>query len=85
MGPAVVGNIGSDFRMDFTAIGDTVNTAARLEANAKADQVLISDVLYERLKGRIKVNEIGQIPLKGKSNGVNVFEVLGLADTPDEE
>ena len=85
VGPAVVGNIGSDFRMDFTAIGDTVNTAARLEANAKADQVLISDVLYERLKGRIKVNEIGQIPLKGKSNGVNVFEVLGLADTPDEE
>ena len=71
--------------MDFTAIGDTVNTAARLEANAKADQVLISDVLYERLKGRIRVNEIGQIPLKGKSNGVNVYEVLGLADTPNEE
>ena len=78
VGPAVVGNIGCDFRMDFTAIGDTVNTAARLEANAKAGQVLISDVLYERLKGRINVNEIGQIPLKGKSNGVVVYEVLSV-------
>ncbi len=77
-GPAVVGNVGCEFRMDFTAIGDTVNTAARLEANAKKGQVLISDVLYERLKDRLVVNEIGQIPLKGKSNGVNVFEVLGV-------
>ena len=77
-GPAVVGNVGCDFRMDFTAIGDTVNTSARLEANAKKGQVLISDVLYERLKDRIEVNEIGQIPLKGKSNGVMVYEVTGL-------
>ena len=74
-GPAVVGNVGCDFRMDFTAIGDTVNTAARLEANAKKGQVLISDVLYERVKDRVEVNEIGQIPLKGKSNGVMVYEV----------
>ena len=75
VGPAVVGNIGCEFRMDFTAIGDTVNTAARLEANAKKGQVLISDVLYERLKDRIEVNEIGEIPLKGKSKGVFVYEV----------
>ena len=75
VGPAVVGNIGCDFRMDFTAIGDTVNTAARLEANAKKGQVLISDVLYERLKDRIEVNPIGEIPLKGKSKGVFVYEV----------
>ena len=77
-GPAVVGNVGCDFRMDFTAIGDTVNTSARLEANAKKGQVLISDVLYERLKDRIEVNEIGQIPLKGKSNGVMVYEVTNV-------
>ena len=75
-GPAVIGNVGCDFRMDFTAIGDTVNTAARLEANAKKGQVLISDVLYERVKDRVEVNEIGQIPLKGKSNGVMVYEVI---------
>lgn len=75
VGPAVVGNIGCEFRMDFTAIGDTVNTAARLEANAKKGQVLISDVLYERIKDRVEVNDIGEIPLKGKSKGVFVYEV----------
>lgn len=86
VGPAVVGNIGCDVRMDFTAIGDTVNTAARLEANAKAGQVLISDVLYERLKGRIEVNGIGEIPLKGKTKGVYVYEVLSLIeDSKDSE
>ncbi len=77
-GPAVVGNVGCDVRMDYTAIGDTVNTSARLEANAKKGQVLISDTLYERLKDRISVNEIGVIPLKGKSNGVCVYEVTEL-------
>ncbi len=75
VGPAVVGNIGCEFRMDFTAIGDTVNTAARLEANAKKGQVLISDVLYERVKDRVEVKDIGEIPLKGKSKGVFVYEV----------
>lgn len=75
VGPAVVGNVGCDFRMDFTAIGDTVNTAARLEANAKRGQVLISDVLYERVKDRVEVEPVGEIPLKGKSKGVFVYSV----------
>ena len=77
-GPAVVGNVGCDFRMDFTAIGDTVNTAARLEANAKKGQVLISDVLYERLKDRLEVKDVGEIPLKGKTKGVFVYEVTKI-------
>ena len=74
-GYAVVGNIGSEFRMDYTAIGDTVNTAARLEANAKAGQILISEFVYDNLRERIEVTEIGEIPLKGKSKGVMVYEV----------
>lgn len=41
-GDAIIGNIGATFRMDYTAIGDTVNTAAKLESNAKAGQILIS-------------------------------------------
>lgn len=77
-GPAVVGNVGCEFRMDFTAIGDTVNTAARLEANAKKGQVLISDVLYERVKDRVEVEEVGEIPLKGKSKGVFVYSVVSV-------
>lgn len=78
VGPAVVGNVGCEFRMDFTAIGDTVNTAARLEANAKKGQVLISDALYERVKDRVEVEEVGNIPLKGKSNGVFVYSVTKI-------
>ena len=77
-GEAVVGNIGCDFRMDYTAIGDTVNTAARLESNAKRGQVLISEHIYQRVKDRVKVQEIGEIPLKGKSQGVCVYELLGV-------
>ncbi len=77
-GPAVVGNIGCDFRMDYTAIGDTVNTAARLEANAPRSTVYISDSVYEQVKGRITVEEVGEIPLKGKSKGVFVYSVTGI-------
>lgn len=74
-GNAVVGNIGCDFRMDYTAIGDTVNTAARLESNARPGQILISGEVYEAVKDRVAVTPIGEIPLKGKSNGVFVYQV----------
>ena len=74
-GPAVVGNIGTQKRMDYTAIGDTVNTAARLESNAKPGQVLISKAVYDALSGRIEATSIGEIPLKGKSKGIEVFVV----------
>ena len=74
-GPAVVGNIGCDFRMDYTAIGDTVNTAARLESNAKRGQILISSEVYEAVKDRIEATQIGVIPLKGKKDGALVYEV----------
>lgn len=77
-GEAVVGNVGCEFRMDYTAIGDTVNTAARLESNAKKGQVLISDAVYERVKDRIEVEEVGEIPLKGKSKGVFVYSVTAI-------
>ena len=87
-GPAVVGNIGCDFRMDYTAIGDTVNTAARLESNAKRGQVLISENVYLQVKDRVTVEPIGEIPLKGKSKGVFVYSLTGLneiAETKTEE
>lgn len=77
-GPAVVGNIGCEFRMDYTAIGDTVNTAARLEANAPRGKVYISDAVYEKLKDRISAEEVGEIPLKGKSKSICVYSVTGI-------
>lgn len=86
-GPAVVGNIGCDFRMDYTAIGDTVNTAARLEANAPRGTVYISEEIYAKVKDRITVEEVGEIPLKGKSKEVFVYSITGVNGykSPEEE
>lgn len=84
-GPAVVGNIGCEFRMDYTAIGDTVNTAARLESNAPRGTVYISEAVYNQLKDRIMVEEVGEIPLKGKSKGVFVYSVTGIKDYTSPE
>jgi len=74
-GDAVVGNIGCEFRMDYTAIGDTVNTAARLESNAKRGQILISQEVYDNVKDRVEVTPVGEIPLKGKEQGVFIYQV----------
>lgn len=79
-GTAVVGNIGATFRMEYTAIGDTVNTAQRLESNAKPGQILISDSVYQVVKDQIKVTHIGAIPLKGKREEVSVYQLDGLVD-----
>jgi adenylate cyclase len=77
-GSAVIGNIGASFRMDYTAIGDTVNTAARLESNAKAGQILISQAVYEKVQERVTVTSLGEIKVKGKIQGVSVFQVDGI-------
>ena len=74
-GEAIIGNIGSSFRMDYTAIGDTVNTASRLESNAKAGEILISEEVKNRLDGRIETEPVGEIPLKGKSHKIFVYRV----------
>lgn len=77
-GEATIGNIGSKFRMDYTAIGDTVNTASRLESNAKAGEILISEEVKNRLKDRIMTEPVGEIPLKGKQIGVFVHKVVSV-------
>ncbi|SFB82989.1 CHASE2 domain-containing protein [Butyrivibrio sp. YAB3001] len=79
-GPAVVGNMGAERHMDYTAIGDTVNTAARLEANAPGGTVYISRVVADALKDRIKVTSLGgTIKLKGKAEGFEVLKVENLS------
>ncbi len=77
-GEAIVGNIGAQFRMDYTAIGDTVNTAARLESNAKPGQILLSQSTYERVKEQVKVSGLGEITVKGKSQRLAVYQLEGI-------
>ena len=78
-GPAVVGNMGAEKHMDYTAIGDTVNTAARLEANAPGGKVYISRSVADALEGRITYTSLGDtIKLKGKADGFEVLELNSI-------
>lgn len=82
VGEAVVGNMGSPKHMDYTAIGDTVNTAARLEANAPGGTIYISRAVADCLEGRIAATSLGDaVKLKGKTEG---FEVLTLDKILDQ-
>ena len=77
-GPAVVGNMGSERRMDYTAIGDTVNTSARLEANAPGGMVYVSRSVIDRLNGRMKYEPLEKpIKLKGKADGFEILRLIG--------
>lgn len=77
-GEAVVGMIGPPFRRDYTAIGDTVNTAARLESVADPGQILISMKVCAALEGRLKASYVGERPIKGKSKPMILYQVDSL-------
>ncbi len=78
-GKAVVGNIGSDIRMDYTAIGDTVNTAARLEANAPGGKIYISRNLLDMLGNGATAKPLEKtLTLKGKTEEIEIFELISL-------
>lgn len=83
-GVAVVGNIGSKFRMDYTAIGDTVNSASRLQGQSKGRQVLISESVYQKVKDEIVVDMVGEISVKGKHDLIKAYSVLGLKEAEND-
>ena len=77
-GEVVSGNIGSASlkRLDYTVIGDVVNTAQRLESAAKPGQIIISESSFEKVKESFKCNRVGEVSLKNKSNLVVIYEVI---------
>jgi adenylate cyclase len=81
-GPCVVGNMGSDFRFNYSVLGDTVNLASRLESRTKDYRLpmVIGSRTAEAAKGRFAVMEIDLILVKGKKQPEAVFTVLGRAD-----
>ena len=78
VGEAVVGNIGNAQQQNYTAIGDSVNYARRLQENARHDQILISQAAYDLVKDHVRVTALEPLLVKGHSTPEPVFEVLGL-------
>ncbi len=76
-GPVVVGRIGDDLRMDYTAVGDTTHLAARLQALAEPGGVLVSEPTYRAVEGYVRADALGPVPIKGRAEPVRVFNVTG--------
>jgi adenylate cyclase len=77
-GEMVSGNIGSASlkRLDYTVIGDTVNVSQRLQSAAKANQIVITEAIYERVKESFQCQPIGELKLKNKANPIMTYEVV---------
>jgi class 3 adenylate cyclase len=77
-GEMISGNIGSSTlkRLDFTVIGDVVNTAQRIQAAAKASQILISEASFSQVKDSFKCEFVGEFELKNKSKIMKCYEVI---------
>ncbi len=78
-GPAIVGNIGSAQYMNYTAIGDVVNVAARLQGDARAGEILVSDATLKLLGNRVRVEELGSLYVKGRTAPITTYKVLEVA------
>jgi adenylate cyclase len=85
-GPAVVGNMGSKNRMDYTMMGDTVNTAARLEAVNKVygSFTLVGDSTYRSAGDNIITREIDSVLVAGKEDPVTIYEIIGYPEDVDD-
>ncbi len=75
-GPVVVGNIGSDLHMEYLAVGDTVNLAARMQSAADPDTILISENTHRLAANLFDYEDKGKIAVKGKTEPIQVYRVV---------
>lgn len=81
-GETVAGYIGSSRALEYTVIGDTVNTASRLCGIAKAGEILIAESTYQVVKDQVEVDELPPTQVKGKAAALKVYNVLGFKNRP---
>lgn len=86
-GEAIVGNMGSTSRMDYTLVGDHVNTGARLEGTNKVygTNIIISEYTYKYVKDFVVVRLLDRIRVKGKSIPIHIYELLDIKENVDKE
>ena len=85
-GPAMSGTIGSKDRMEYTVIGDTVNTTSRIENSTKSfgTDLLVTGDVVAKIGDDFKVEQVGEMNLRGRSESTKVFKVLGYKDESGE-
>lgn len=74
-GRAIVGNVGSKNRLDYTVIGDTVNTAARLQQEARGGEIIIGEQTFRKAQGPFQIGKKGEIQVKNKIKPVTCYQV----------
>jgi class 3 adenylate cyclase len=77
-GEAVVGNVGAPDLMNYTAVGDAVNLAARLQAAASGGRILISEATHALLPPSVSARPLGELRVKGRAEGVMAYEVISV-------
>jgi len=83
-GIAIAGNVGSDLRMSYTVVGDTVNVAARLQDAARAGQVFVSRTTYRLTRGAFTFQAMDPIQVKGKREALPVYELRQAKVRPEK-
>lgn len=78
VGEAVVGNVGMSDRMDYTAIGDTVNVAKRIQENAPGGKVLLSKAVYQMVKDSAKAVFYQEMQLRGRAQPITTYELVSI-------
>jgi class 3 adenylate cyclase len=81
-GNVIAGNVGSERRMHYAVVGDSVNVAARLQASAGPAQILVDEPTYQAVREAVIAQDVGTLRLQGREKWVHAFNIVGLAQTP---
>src|SRR4029453_4019350 len=81
-GPVMVGNVGSDLRYEYTAVGDGVNVAARMQTAAQPGTIVITEMTRHLTGDTFDLDDLGEIVVKGKAEPIHAYRVVGRKAAP---